>query len=114
MAPGSVSGRRCRSRKIPAEVAADAPSVEVAVGADFAENEDPEADGWLNTVQHLLTQRHLFLLFPPSASSLRCVCVARYLSRGLRCPVGERIGGKVLSHHVSVWFFDSATHSRSG
>ena len=40
-----------------AEVAAGAPSVEVAADAYPADNQDPEADGWLNTVQHLLTQR---------------------------------------------------------
>ena len=39
-------------------MAAGAPSVEVAADADPAENRDPEANGWLNTVQHLLTQRH--------------------------------------------------------
>ena len=32
----------------------------------------------------------MFLLFPLSASSLRCVCVARYLSLGSSCPAGER------------------------
>ena len=42
----------------PAEVAAGAPSVEVAADAYPADNQDQEADGWLNTVQHLLTQRH--------------------------------------------------------
>ena len=35
-----------------------AASAEVAADADPAENRDPEADCWLNTVQHLLTQRH--------------------------------------------------------
>ena len=32
----------------------------------------------------------MFLLFPLSASSLRCVCIARYLSCGSSCPAGER------------------------
>ena len=44
--------------KAPAEVAVGAASAEVAADADPAENRDPEADGWLNTVQHLLTWRH--------------------------------------------------------
>ena len=30
----------------------------MAADADPAENQDPEADGGLNMVQHLLTQRH--------------------------------------------------------
>ena len=44
--------------------------------------------------ERLRDQRFLrakvFLLFPLSASSLCCVCVARYLSCGSSCPAGER------------------------
>ena len=66
--PSSVSGCWHRSVEVAAgadqemaqaaEVAAGAPSVEVAADVNPADNQDPEADGWLNTVQHLLTQRH--------------------------------------------------------
>ena len=50
--------------------------------------------------------RGLFLPFPLSASSLRCVCVAQFsVFVGSRCPVSGKahIGYKVMSHHVYVW-----------
>ena len=47
----------------------------------------------------------VFLLFPLSASSLRCVCVARSLSRGSSCPAGERIHtlGAKCCHIMSLF-----------
>ena len=59
--------------------------------------------------------RNLFLTFPPSASSLRCVCVAHSVFVGSSCPVsGEaHIGDEVLSHHVSVWSLISQQWWRS-
>ena len=54
-----------------------------------------------DTLQHVNVAKHvmcrstevdvqLFLPFPLSTSSLRCVCVARSLSPGSSCPAGER------------------------
>ena len=48
----------------------------------------------------------LFLPFPLSTSSLRCVCVAHSLSllaQSVQSVEKTHIGFKVLSHHVSVW-----------
>ena len=49
-----------------------------------------EASGKTIAHRHVPSIETVFLLFPLSASSLRCVCVARYLSCGSSCPAGER------------------------